>query len=121
MAVALALLGYYEPLLRARALPIVTAAQPHAPHTLYLLQTVPGRGTLLSLVLLYELHDIPRFPRGQAVVSYCRLGKWAKESAGQRDGTAGNKRGQASLTWAFSAAAVLLRRDHPAGQKSLTR
>ena len=29
--------------------------------------------------------------------------------------------GNAYLRWAFSAAAVLLLRDHPAGQKSLTR
>jgi transposase len=121
MEVDLALLGYYEPLLRALELHIVKAAQQHDPNTLYLLQTVPGIGKILSLVLLYASHDIQRFPSVQDVVSYCRLVKCAKESAGTRYGTAGAKIGNASLTWAFSEAAVLFLRDHPAGQKSLTQ
>jgi transposase len=121
MEVDLALLGYYEPLLRDLELHIVKAAQQHDPHTLYLLQTVPGIGKILRLVLLYEIHDIQRFPSVQDCVSYCRLGKCAKESAGKRDGTAGTKIGNASLTWACAEAAVLFLRDNPAGQKYLTR
>jgi transposase len=74
-----------------------------------------------SLVLLDEMHDITRFPRVQDVVSYCRLVKCAKESAGKRYGTTGAKLGNAYLKWAFSAAAVLFLRNHPAGQKSLAR
>jgi transposase len=62
MEVDLALLGYYEPLLRDLELHIVKAAKQHDAHTLYLLQTVPGIGKILSLVLLYEIHDIQRFP-----------------------------------------------------------
>ena len=57
----------------------------------------------------------------QDFVSYCRLVKCAKESAGKRYGTAGAKMGNAYLKWAFSEAAVLFLRDHPAGQKYLTR
>jgi transposase len=121
MEVDLTLLGYYEPLLRDLELHIVKAAQQHDPNTLYLLQTVPGIGKILSLVLLYEIHDIQRFPRVQDFVSYCRLVKCAKESAGKRYGTAGAKIGNAYLKWAFSEAAVLFLRDNPAGQKSLTR
>jgi hypothetical protein len=45
----------------------------------------------------------------------------AKESAGQRYGTAGAKIGHASLTWAFSEAAALVLRNHPAGPKYLAR
>jgi len=82
---------------------------------------VPGIGKILSLVLLDEMHDIQRFPRVQDCVSFCRLVKCARESAGTRYGTAGAKIGNASLTWACSEAAGLLLRDHPAGQKSLTR
>jgi transposase len=119
--VDLALLGYYEPLLRDLELPIVKAAKQHDAHTLYLLQTVPGIGKILSLVLLYEIHDIPRFPSVQDVVSSWRLVQCAKASAGTRYGTAGAKIGNMYLTWAFSAAAVLFLRDHPAGQQSLTR
>jgi hypothetical protein len=69
----------------------------------------------------YELHDITRVPRGQDLVSSCRLVKCAKESAGKRSGTSGTKIGHASLTWAFSEAAVLFLRHHPAGQTSLPR
>ena len=121
MEVDLALLGYYEPLLRDLEWHIVKAAKQHDPNTLYLLQTVPGIGKILSLVLLYEIHDIERFPRVQDFVSYCRLVKCAKESAGKRYGTAGSTIGNAYLTWAFSEAAVLFLRDNPAGQKYLTR
>jgi transposase len=121
MEVDLALLGYYEPLLRDLELHIVKAAKQHDPNTLYLLQTVPGIGKILSLVLLYEIHDIQRFPSVQDFVSYCRLVKCAKESAGKRYGTAGAKIGNAYLKWAFSEAAVLFLRANPAGQKYLTR
>jgi transposase len=119
--VDLALLDYDDQLLRDLELAIgKTAKQPDA-NTLYVLQTVPGIGKLLSLVLLYEMHDIARFPRVQDFVSYGRLVTCAKASAGKRYGTAGTKIGNASLTWAFSEAAVLFLRNHPAGQTSLAR
>jgi transposase len=121
MEVDLALLGSYDPLLNDLELHIVKAAKQHDANTLYLLQTVPGIGKILSLVLLYEIHDIQRFPSVQDFVSYCRLVKCAKESAGKRYGTAGAKMGNAYLKWAFSEAAVLFLRDHPAGQKYRTR
>ena len=82
---------------------------------------MPGIGKILSLVLLYEIHDIRRFPRVQAFVSYCRLVKCAKESAGKRFGTSGTKIGNAFLQWAFSEAAMLCLRDNPAAQKYLAR
>jgi transposase len=121
VAVDRALLDYYDHLLRDLALTIVTTAQQHEANTLYWLQTVPGIGKILSLVLLYERHDIARFPRVQDFVSSCRLVKCAKESAGKRSGTSGTKIGNASLTWAFSEAAVLFLRNNPAGQKYLAR
>jgi transposase len=117
----LALIGYDAALLRDLARTIVRAAKYHDAHTLYLLRTVPGIGKILSLVSLYEIHDIARFPRVQEFASYCRLVKCAKESAGKRSGTSGTKIGNAHLTWAFSEAAVLFLRDNPAGQKFLTR
>jgi transposase len=119
--VDLALIGHDDHLLRNMELSILNTAKQHHTNTLYLLRTVPGIGELLRLVLLYELHDIARFPRVQDFVSYCRLVKCAKESAGKRYGTAGTKIGNAYLKWAFSEAAVLFLRDNPAGQKYLTR
>ena len=72
-------------------------------------------------MLLYEIHDIRRFPRVQEFVSYGRLVKCAKESAGKRYGTSGQKIGHAYLKWAFSEAAVLFLRNHPVGQQYLAR
>jgi transposase len=119
--VDLALIDYYDPLLTDLELHIVKTAKQHDAQTLYRLQSVPGIGKILSLVLLYEIHDIQRFPRVQDFVSYCRLVKCAKESAGKRYGTSGAKIGNAYLKWAFSEAAVLFLRNHPAGQKYLAR
>lgn len=100
---------------------ILKAATQRNSHTLSLLRTVPGIGEILSLVLLYEIHDIQRFPRVQDFVSYCRLVKCAKASAGKRYGTSGTTIGHAYLTWAFSEAAVLFLRANPAGQQYLGR
>jgi len=119
--VDLALIDFYDQLLRDVDLTIVQTAKQHDAQTVYRLQSVPGIGKILSLVLLYEIHDITRFPRVQDFVSYCRLVKCAKESAGKRYGTAGTKIGNAYLKWAFSEAAVLCLRNHPAGQKYLAR
>jgi transposase len=99
----------------------VRTAKAHDAQTFYRLRALPGVGKILALVLLYESHDIHRFPRVQAFVSYCRLVKCAKESAGKRSGTSGKKIGQAYLQWAFSEAAVLFLRNQPAGQKDLAR
>jgi transposase len=95
--VDLALITYYDQLLGDLELLILQAAKHHDAHTLYLLQTVPGIGKILSLVLLYEIHDMARFPSVQDFVSYCRLVKCAKESAGKRLGTSGQKIGNAHL------------------------
>src|SRR5213594_5096235 len=119
--VDLALITYYDELLRDVERTIVKTAKQHDANTLYLLQTVPGIGKILSLVLLYEIHDIKRFPRVQDFASYCRLVTCARESAGKRSGTSGAKIGNAHLKWAFSEAAVLCLRDNPAGQQLLTR
>jgi transposase len=93
--VALALLDYDDEWLRALELAMVTTAKQHDANTLSLLQTVPGIGKILSLVLLSEMHDIARFPRVQDFGSYCRVVKCAKESAGKRYGTSGTKSGHA--------------------------
>ena len=119
--VDLALITYDDALLRDVELSLVKTAKHHDANTLYLLQTVPGIGTILSLVLLYEIHDIARFPRVQDCASYCRLITCARASAGKRSGTSGAKIGNAHLTWAFSEAAVLFLRDNPAAQKFLSR
>ena len=72
-------------------------------------------------MLLYEIHDIHRFPRVQDFASYCRLVKCAKESAGKHYGYSGAKIGNAHLKWAFSEAAVLCLRRNPAAQQYVAR
>jgi transposase len=119
--VDLALIDSDDRLLNDVEWTIVQTAKQHNAQTLSRLPSVPGIGKILRLVLLYEMHDLTRFPRVQDVVSSCRLVKCAKESAGKRYGTAGAKIGNASLKWAFSEAAVLFLRNHPAGQKYLAR
>ncbi len=96
---------------------ILRNAREHDPNALHLLKTIYGVGPILSLVILYEIGDIHRFPRVQDFVSYCRLVKCAKESAGKRRGTSGKKIGNAHLKWAFSEAAVLFLRGNPEGLK----
>jgi transposase len=120
-AVDLGLLTYDDPRLTDLELAIVKSATPHDAHTFSRLRSSPGVGKILALVLLDEIHDIHRFPRVQDVVSSCRVVKCAQDAAGKRYGTAGTTIGNASLTGAFSDAAVLFWRATPAGQRSLTR
>jgi transposase len=119
--VDLALIDYYDQLLTDLELHIVNTAKQHDANTFYRLQSIPGVGKILALVMLYEIHDIRRFPRVQDFASYCRLVKCAKESAGKRSGTSGKKIGNAYLKWAFSEAAVLFLRNNDKGQKYLAR
>ena len=119
--VDLALLNSYDRLLTELELSLVNTAKAHNAQIFYRLRSIPGVGKILALVLLYEIHAIHRFPRVQEFVSYCRLVKCAKESAGKRYGTSGTKIGNAYLKWAFSEAAVLFLRANPAGQKYLAR
>src|SRR5262249_1369069 len=69
------------------------------------LQTIPGVGKVLALVLLYEIHDIQRFASEGQFLSYARLVKPGHESAGKVIGSGGQKIGNAHLRWAFGEAA----------------
>src|ERR671936_650016 len=68
-----ALIPSDDPLLGDVELALGKAAKHHDAHTLYLLQTVPGIGKILSLVLVYDMHDMDRVPTAQDCVSSCRL------------------------------------------------
>jgi transposase len=121
LEVDLALVGSYDRLRTALALESVNTANAHDAQTFDRLRSIPGVGNILALVLRDELHELHRFPRVQECVSYCRLVKGAKDSAGTRYGTAGAKIGNADLTWAFAEAAVRFLRNNPAGPKYLAR
>lgn len=85
-------------------------AKLHDPISYALLRTIPGIGEILSLVILYEIGDINRFPRVQDFASYSRLVKSVRESNGKTYGSSGKKIGNAHLRWAFSEAAMLFSR-----------
>jgi transposase len=108
------LIDFYDALLQQVELYILKHARTHRPHDLFLLQTIPGVGKILALVMLYEIHDIARFEKVQHFTSYCRLIKPTKESAGKIKGGGGKKMGNACLKWAFSEAVLLLIRESDA-------
>jgi transposase len=78
--------------------------------TYHRLQSIPGVGKVLALVLLYEIHDVRRFASVGQFLSYCRLVRCEHESAGKVLGTGGRKIGNAHLRWAFGEAACLFLR-----------
>jgi transposase len=115
--VDLELIDHLDNLIRSLESFILRTANGHDPNSVHLLRTVPGIGKTLSLVILYEMQDVRRFPRVQDFASYARLVKCQKESAGKRLGSSGRKIGNAHLKWAFSEAAVLFLRCNPEGLK----
>lgn len=117
MEADLELIAHLDSIKQKLELHIVRNARKHDPQALYRQRSVPGIGPILSLVILYEIGDIDRFDRVQDFVSYARLVKCAKESAGKRYGASGSKIGNAPLKWAFSEAAVLFLRNNPDGMK----
>src|SRR5262245_11181543 len=66
------------------------------------LQSIPGVGKALALVLLYEIHGVRRIAEVGQFLSYARLVRCVHESAGKKQGTGGNEIGNAHLKWAFS-------------------
>lgn len=63
------LIGEYDRLLTALELEIVKQAKQHDAQAFHRLRTVSGIGKILALVILYEIHDIGRFPSVQDFVS----------------------------------------------------
>jgi len=113
----LELIDHYDKLINALELFVLQNARDHDPQGLHLLQTVPGIGKILALVILYEIGDINRLPTVGNFASYARLVACAKESAGKKQGTSGRKIGNMHLKWAFSEAAVLFLRKNLQGMK----
>ena len=116
IALDVALIDHYDKLLGEVELYITRTAKTQDVQTFSRLQSIPGVGQILALVLLYEIQDIARFPRVQDFVSYCRLVKCAKESNHKRLGTSGKKIGNVHLRWAFAEAAVLFLRHNQLGK-----
>ena len=86
-----------------------------------MLRTIPGIGRVLAMTILYEIHNMQRFPKVGNFISYCRLIQCAHTSAGKSYGTGGAKIGNAYLRWAFGEAAVLLIRESQAAKNFVAR
>jgi transposase len=117
----LAVIAASDPIIAKMERDIIRSAKHHDPVSHALLNTIPGIGRILSLVILYEIESIKRFPRVQDFVSYSRLVKSAKESNGKKYGSSGKKIGNAHLKWAFSEAAALFLKGNEPGKKYLDR
>src|SRR5712691_7197189 len=115
--VAVSLIDHYDQLLGEVELYITRTAKTHDVQTFARLQSGPGIGQILALVMLSELQASARLPRVPDFVSYCRLVKCAKESGGKRLGTSGKKIGNVHLRWAFAEAAVLFLRHNQPGKE----
>ena len=111
------LLDVYHQIILDLEAQVLKKARVHDPVALQLLRSIPGVGKVLALVMLYEIHDITRFPSVGQFISYARLVKCPHESGGKRFGGRGNKIGNAHLKWAFSEAAVLFLRGNEAAQR----
>jgi transposase len=89
---------------------LVRTAKVEDVQTYHRLQTVPGIGKVLALILLYEVHNMLRFDNAGQFLSYCRLVRCQHVSAGKVLGSGGKKIGNAHLRWAFGEAACLFLR-----------
>jgi transposase len=119
--VDVSLIDHYDQLLGNVELSLTRTATAPAVQTFSRLQSVPGLGQLLALVLRYEIHDLTRFRRVQEFVSYCRWVKCATESNGKRLGASGKKIGNVHLRWAVAEAAVLFLRHNQGHEWVRTR
>jgi transposase len=89
---------------------LIRTAQVEDRQTYQRLQTIPGVGRVLALVLLYETHAWSRFTSVGQFLSYARLVRCLHESAGKRVGSGNNKIGNPHLKWALAEAACQMLR-----------
>ena len=121
MEVDLGMIEAYDRIIIPLEREIIKIANGHDALSYNLLQTIPGVGRILALVMLYEIETIERFETVQDFASYARLVKCAKESNGKNYGTSGKKIGNAHLKWAFSEASVLFIKGNEPAKKYLDR
>lgn len=117
----LQMIGHYDQLLKELESNLSRHAKQQDPQASFLLQTIPGVGKLLSLVLLYEIHTIDRFATVGDFLSYARLVTPKHTSDGKVTGHSGAKIGNSHLKWAFSEAVPMMLRHSEDAQRFLAR
>ena len=109
----LEMLSHYDDNIRSLERFLEQSAKVDDANNFFRLQTIPGVGRIIAMTMLYEIHDIKRFPEVGDFLSYCRLVKGEHSSNGKSYGSPGKKIGNAFLKWAFSEAVPLLKRCCP--------
>jgi transposase len=117
VALDVAVIDHYDELLPKLERHIRACAKGHDRTGFTLLRSIPGADLIIPLIILYEVHDILRFARVQNFLSYCRLVKPKRESAGKVYGHSGRKIGNAHLKWAFGELATTFLRANPRAQQ----
>ena len=121
LAVDLAVIERYDQIIKDLELFLVRHAKMDDGQTFFLLRSVPGIGKVLALTLMYEIHDIARFPTVGQFISYSRLVNCPHTSAGKLCGSGGRKIGNAYIRWAFAEAVCLLIRELPQAKRWIDR
>jgi transposase len=117
IALDVAMIDQYDELLPKLERHIRACAKGHDAKAFTLLRSIHGAELIIPLIILYEVHDIARFPRVQDFLSYCRLVKPTRESAGKIYAHSGRKIGNAHLKWAFGELATTFLRANPRAQQ----
>jgi len=115
------LITFYDQQLNHLERELVKEAKAQDSQMYHLLGSVRGIGKILTLLLLYEIQDIRRFPTQGQFLSYARLVRCPKESASKVVGKSNKKIGNSYLRWAFGEAAVLFLKGNPDAQKWLQK
>lgn len=121
IAADLSLIDHLDQQISQMELHLVRHAKVDDPQTYARLQTIPGVGKILGLLMLYEVCDIERFSAVGKFISYARLVRCSHESAGKKSPGKGTKIGNAHLKWAFSEAAVLMLANLPQAASFVAR
>ena len=115
--VDLALIDHLDASIGELELYLTRTAKVDDVHTYERLKTIPGVGPILALVLLYEIHDMRRFDAVGQFLSYARLVRPDRESAGKKHGFGNKKIGNGHLRWAFAEAVCLFLRGNEQAQR----
>jgi transposase len=107
------MIDFYDRQIKGLDLYLEQNAKIDDPDAFFRLKSIPGVGRILAMTMLYEIHDIRRFPRVGDFLSYARLVKGTNSSAGKQYKPTGAKIGNPHLKWAFSEAITLLKRESP--------
>ena len=83
------LLESYDVVIRKLEKILEQSAKVHDANIFYLLKTIPGVGKIIAMTLLYEIHDIKRFPEVGDFLPYARLVRGSHTSAGKNYGSPG--------------------------------